>query len=80
MKSRPAQWAVGIGGVLTLGVLLVAQIIKDLSADVPSWYYRSTWNYLLMMAVATAIFIVQWRKLRRDGVDLEKLYSTLPPE
>ena len=80
MKSRPAQLVVGIGGVLTLGVLLVAQIVKDMSADVPAWYYRSTWNYLLMMAVATVIFVVHWRKLRRAGVDLEELYSKLPPE
>jgi APA family basic amino acid/polyamine antiporter len=80
MKSRVAHWVVGLGGASTLGVLLVAQIIKDLRADVPGWYYRSTWNYLLMMSIATAIFIIQWRKLRRAGVDLEKLYSNLPPE
>ena len=80
MKSRTAQVVVGVSGAVSLGVLLVAQIIKDLSADVPNWYYRSTYNYLLMMAVATTIFIIHWRKLRRAGVDLEGLYSTLPPE
>jgi hypothetical protein len=61
--------------------LLVAQIAKDLRADnVPSWYFRSTYSYLVMMAAATLIFAIQWRKLRRAGVDLEGLYATLPPQ
>jgi APA family basic amino acid/polyamine antiporter len=80
MKSRSAQLVVGTGGVVTLGVLLVAQIVKDLRADVPAWYFRSTYAYLIMMAAATLIFLWQWRKLRREGVDLEGLYSTLPRE
>ena len=80
MKSRPAQLVVGICGVFTLGVLLVAQIAKDLSADLPAWYFHSTYTYLVMLAVATLIFIWQWRKLRRAGVDLDGLYSILPPE
>ena len=80
MKSRPAQLVVGICGVFTLGGLLVAQIAKDLSADLPAWYFHSTYTYLVMLAVATLIFIWQWRKLRRAGVDLDGLYSILPPE
>ena len=80
MKSRPAQLAVGWSGTFSLGVLLVAQIIKDLRADVPAWYYHSTASYIVMMLGATLIFTLQWRKLRRAGVDLEGLYGHLPPE
>ncbi len=80
MKSRPAQLAVGWSGALCLGVLLTAQVVKDLRADVPAWYYHSTTSYIVMMAGATLVFIFQWRKLRRAGVDLEGLYGNLPPE
>lgn len=33
-----------------------------------------------MIGVASLIFFLQWRKLRRKGVDLDRLYGTLPPE
>ncbi len=39
MKSRWAQVCVGASGALALGVLLAAQIVKDLRATVPSWTY-----------------------------------------
>jgi APA family basic amino acid/polyamine antiporter len=80
MKSRWAQICVGLSGALALGILLAAQIVKDLRATVPSWYYRSTYSYLLMMGIASLIFFLQWRKLRRSGADLDQRYRTLPPE
>ncbi len=80
MKSRPAQIFFGGTGAALLGVLLAAQIGKDLGADVAAWYYRSTWVYLLAVAVVSLLFVIRWKGLRSAGVDLEKLYSTLPPE
>jgi APA family basic amino acid/polyamine antiporter len=80
MKPRWAQVCVGTSGGLFLGALLVAQIVKDLRAPVPAWFYRSTYSYLLMMGVASLIFLLQWRKLRRAGVDLDERYRILPPE
>ena len=80
MKNRSAQILLGGSGALILGVLLVAQTIKDLSADVDAWYYRSTWVYLIAVAAVSLLFLIRWKELRRKGVDLEELYSTLPPE
>ncbi len=80
MKNRAAQILLGGSGSLMIGVLLVVQVIKDLSADVDAWYYRSTWVYLIAVAAVSLLFLIRWKELRRGGVDLEKLYSTLPPE
>ena len=80
MKNRSAQILLGGSGALVLGVLLVAQVVKDLNADVDAWYYRSTWVYLVAVAAVSLLFLIRWKELRRKGVDLEKLYSTLPPE
>jgi hypothetical protein len=80
LSSRRSQIILGGAGAILLGVLLVAQIGKDLSANVSAWYYRSTWVYLLAVAAVSLLFSIRWRGLRSAGVDLEKLYSTLPPE
>jgi amino acid transporter len=80
LKARSAQIVLGGSGAVLLAVLLVAQIIKDLAADVPAWYYRSTYSYLVVIGAASLVFLIRWKGLRRRGVDLETLYATLPPE
>ncbi len=80
LKSRSAQIVVGSAGAILLGILLAAQVAKDLSADVGAWFYRSTWVYLVTVGAVSLLFLIRWKELRRTGVDLETLYSTLPPE
>ncbi|MGH9332156.1 MAG: APC family permease, partial [Vicinamibacteria bacterium] len=80
MRSRSAQISLGGVGALLLSALLVAQVVKDLSANVAAWYYRSTWAYLLAVAAVSLLFAIRWRELRKAGVDLEGLYATLPSE
>jgi amino acid transporter len=80
LTSRSAQIVFGGAGAILLGVLLAAQIAKDLSAELAAWYYRSTWVYLMAVGAMSLLFLVRWKGLRRAGVDLETLYSTLPPE
>jgi APA family basic amino acid/polyamine antiporter len=80
LRSWWAQIGFGCGGAIVLCALLAAQIVKDLRAEVPAWYYRSTWVYLGALGSVSLLFMVRFRGLRRAGVDLEKLYSTLPAE
>lgn len=71
---------VALGGLLLLGLFLYVHVSKDLSADVESWYYHSTYVYLLVMAVASAIYFFNMSAQRRQGVDVRALFSKLPPE
>jgi APA family basic amino acid/polyamine antiporter len=80
MRSRWAQVVFGGGGAALLALLLAAQIAKDLTANVAAWYYRSTWVYVLAVGAVSLLFLIRWKGLRRAGVDVETLYSTLPPE
>ncbi len=67
----------GLGSVL-LAVLAAIQIVKDLSTPMAHWYYHAFLTYLFVLAVASAIFAVRWRRLRRMGVDLEARFRSLP--
>lgn len=68
-----------VAGSVVLALFLVVHVAKDLRADVDAWYFRSTPLWLLVMALASVVFLREWRKLRRSGVDTDVLFSTLPP-
>ncbi len=80
LRNRALQVALGLGGAVVLGAYLVVHIVKDVTADVTAWYFRSTPLWLLVMALASLIFVREWWKLRRSGVDVEKMFATLPPQ
>ena len=72
----PLAWA----GVLLLGTFLAIHVWNDLSNPQPGWYFHSTPVWLLVMAVASAIYFRELSRLRRRGVDVAALFATLPPE
>ena len=75
-----AQRLVGGGGAAILGLFLVLHIVKDLSTETAAWYFHSTWVWLLVMGIASLIFLREMARLRRRGVDTDRLFKTLPPE
>lgn len=79
VRSRPLQVVAGVTGALWLGGYLVVHIGKDLAAEVPAWYFHSTWLWVAVMAVASGIFVVKLRELR-SRVDLDRHFSELPPQ
>ena len=80
VRSRPLQWVIGGGGAVLLGALLVIQIFKDLRAPATAWYFHSTPVYLAVMAIAAAVFLSEWKKLKKTGADLSRAFKELPPE
>ncbi len=79
-RRRPVQLFVGVGGALALSVFLVVHIIKDLAADLAGWYFHSTFIWILVMTLASLVFVAEWRQLKRRGVDVGERFSTLPPQ
>lgn len=79
LRHRPTQVILATAGILTLGGLLGIHVFKDLTSDT-AWYFRSTPVWIMVMAAASALFLVERNKLIRSGVDEKKLFSTLPPE
>ena len=78
--GRTAQRLVGGGGAVILGFFLVLHIVKDLSTETAAWYFHSTWVWVLVMGVASLIYLREMARLRRAGVDTERLFRELPPE
>ena len=80
LRGRAGQLVVGSAGVALLAVFLVVHVNKDLNADVAAWYFHSTWVWIGVMAVASAIFFVRVARMRRQGTDTGALFQELPPE
>jgi amino acid transporter len=80
LPGRRAQIAVSVAGILVLGGFLAVHTWKDLSAPVAAWYFRSTPVWLLVMCLATVIYLREVAAMRRRGVDVDAIFATLPQE
>ena len=79
-RSRAVQVPLaGIGAIL-LTTLLAVHIHKDWTASMDAWYFHSTPLWILVMGVASVIYVTEMRKLRRSGVDVVARFRELPPE
>ncbi len=78
--SRLLQVPLALLGTLMLSSFLAVHIWKDISASVSAWYFHSTPVWLIVMAIATGIYVREVRKLRQSGVDVEAIFAKLPPE
>lgn len=68
---------VGIGFVF-LSCFLVIHTYKDLTSSVDTWYFHSTWIWLIVMGLAALLFFIRWTKLKKANPDLLEKFSKLP--
>jgi len=80
IPSRRLQVPLAVLGVLVLAGFLTVHTWKDLTAPVGAWYFRSTLLWLVVMFIASLIYLREIRSLRRSGVDILSRFSTLPLE
>jgi amino acid transporter len=80
LRSRPWQILLAGAGVVMLTGFLIIHILKDLAADTAAWYFHSTPVWLIVMAMATAIYFRELSKLKKAGVDTNALFKELPAE
>jgi len=80
VKSRGVQLFVVIFGSLMLITFLIVHVVKDLNTEVDAWYFHSTFIWLIVMAIASLIFFRETNKLKKRGVDVDGIFSKLPPE
>jgi amino acid transporter len=80
LTSSSLRVALAWSGAVFLFGFLVIHILKDINTPTTQWYFHSTYVWLLVMAVASLIYVWQLRKLAKSGVDLEAVFSTLPEE
>ncbi len=79
-RDRAIQLPLAILGLLLIGLFLGVHTVKDLTVGDGPWYFRSTPHWLIVMALASIIFAVEWIRERRRGTDMRAIFATLPPE
>jgi amino acid transporter len=80
LTGRRLQVLLAGAGIVMLTLFLVVHVIKDLTSETAAWYFHSTPVWLIVMAMATAIYVRELDKLKNRGVDTEALFKALPPE
>ena len=67
-------------GIVLLTLFLVVHIWKDLNNDLIAWYFHSTFVWLLVMGIATFIYLYEVSRLKNKGISINEVVSNLPPE
>jgi hypothetical protein len=80
LPRRSVRTPLAAAGAALLTLFLGVHVWKDLTAEVAAWYFHSTVLWILVMAAGSAIYLAKVAGLRRRGVDVDALFSTLPPE
>ena len=80
LTGRTARTLVGGAGVVVLGTFLFVQVTRDLTTEVEAWYFHPTWVWLLVMAVASGVYLWKMTALATSGADVERIFRELPPE
>lgn len=80
VTSRKIQVVLSLSGAVLLGVFLAIHIWKDITAPVKVWYLHSTYIWLFVMLLATTVYLREFRRLRKSGIDTKALFTQLPKE
>ena len=79
-KSRSLQLFVGWVGAIVLAGFLFIHTLKDLNSELEAWYFHPTLAWVIVMAVASGIYVRESSSLKKSGVDMKRQFSILPPE
>lgn len=79
-KNRSLQLLIGWAGILSLLLFLNVHTYKDISSNVAEWYFHSTPIWLIVMGMASLLFWVKWKQLKRKGMNPNPIFKTLPEE
>lgn len=80
IKNRGPQVWIGGFGAIFLVAFLGIHTYKDLASNVDAWYFHSTPIWLIVMTLASIIFVYKWRQLKFQGVDVTARFKKLPIE
>ena len=77
-KKRTTQLLIGWAGIIFLSGFLIIHLYKDLSGKVEAWYFHSTYVWLIVMALASLVFLFQWKKIKNSSGEAK--FKKLPIE
>ncbi len=78
LPNRSVQVPLALIGAVTIGGFLIVHVLKDVSSTAP-WYLRSTPVWVIVMLLASVIYLRETRKLKTRA-DIRAIFAELPPE
>tara|TARA_Y100000385_G_scaffold291590_1_gene370497 strand:+ start:4289 stop:5770 length:1482 start_codon:yes stop_codon:yes gene_type:complete len=79
-KNKGFQKVIGWGGSLILIFFLIIHLYKDMNSEVEAWYFHSTWIWGIVMILGSLLYFYQIISLKKQGINIKKLFSELPSE
>jgi amino acid transporter len=80
VRQKYLQKAIGVLGIIFLTLFLGVHTYKDLTANVTHWYFHSTPVWLLVMSLASLLFLYKWRVMKKNGLNPKTIFNNLPEE
>jgi APA family basic amino acid/polyamine antiporter len=80
IRPRPIQLLLASTGAAIISGFLIIHVMKDVASPAEAWYFHSTPVWIITMAVASIIYFMELRKLRKEKGDTAKLFEALPEE
>ena len=83
IRSRGAQVALAVIGIISVGGLLAIQFVKQLSSipEAPvDWLKNPALLWFVVIALGAVVFWVMWTRRARQGWDMRAIFDTLPDE
>lgn len=80
IRNRKLQLAIGWLGTFSLVGFLFMHTYKDLTSEVSNWYFHSTYIWLIVMAMASLIFLFKWRQISSRGINVTEKFKELPKD
>ncbi len=80
VKNRTLQLCIGWFGIIFLFGFLCIHTYKDITSEVAAWYFHSTPIWLLVMLIASIIFIYKWKWLSVNETNLSNKFKSLPKD
>jgi amino acid transporter len=78
IPSPGLRLALAALGVVVLSLFLAVHTWKDLTGPATAWYFRSTYLWMVVLAVGSALYWREVRALERRGVDVRARFAELP--
>jgi hypothetical protein len=80
IKNRNLQLVIAWLGIISLTAFLSIHLYKDFTAETDAWYFHSTPIWMIVMLLASLVFLYKWRKLSKSNMNLSEIFLKLPEE
>lgn len=78
IRNKNIRKWIGWSGTIILLFFLSIHTWKDLNSHAGAWYFHSTPVWLIVMVIASVIFYLKFKEIKRSGVDTKMLFKELP--